>query len=486
MNKFIEDDHDYNCIQGITLTEGQVEAIEFALTKFNCIIGLKPGMGKSLVALRVAYQILRKTEKTICFIVCPKEANIAFKKELKTKIKLRYSILTTDEKKLDKKSRVYLFNYSNLDPLEEYLNKFRKAGYKVFLIADEVHLMQSADSNMSKRLRSLRSDFSCVFGLTGTPVLNALEGLWRIVDFVKPGFLGDYNQFRYYFIDYNRRNIRVGRQMRRIEEVKGYKHLDQLREILKTIIITRGIKYDVDFIFRKCELTDEEKKNYETAAKGVLDSEDNEKHIPSRLHDLQRIADGSHHLLESESLYSKAALLVSTVHEIINRGEGVLIYTEYEDTYRTLGEALKKNKQVIGYRKLHFITGKIPYKTRVDVVRNLQSGDVVVLTKAGCKSLNLQAVNNVIVYDIPFAIGDLIQLIGRVTRVDSKYDRQHVYFLEADQTIDTYKRLLVQSHSTMIQEIFGEDSNLPYYGDIDKDVMSKYRTYFKRKLLWCK
>ena len=112
----------------------------------------------------------------------------------------------------------------------------------------------------------------------------------------------------------------------------------------------------------------------------------------------------------------------------------------------------------------------------------LEDGTVV----HNCRSINLQAVNNIIVYDIPFSIGDLVQLIGRVTRVDTKYPKQFVYFLEANETIDTYKRLLIQSHSTIIQAIFGEDKNLPYFGDVDEDIMMKYRTYFKRKLLWCK
>ena len=73
-------------------------------------------------------------------------------------------------------------------------------------------------------------------------------------------------------------------------------------------------------------------------------------------------------------------------------------------------------------------------------------------------------------------------MIGRVTRVDTKYDKQRIYFLEVSETIDTYKRLLVQSHASVIQEIFGEDTNLPYFGDIEDDMVAKYRQYFKNKL----
>ena len=86
--QLLEENHDYN-FPGVEFTPDQVDAIEFALTKFNCIIGLQPGLGKTLVSLRVAYQILARTKKTVCFVVCPKEANTAFKKELKKKFRLQ-------------------------------------------------------------------------------------------------------------------------------------------------------------------------------------------------------------------------------------------------------------------------------------------------------------------------------------------------------------------------------------------------------------
>ena len=51
---------------------------------------------------------------------------------------------------------------SNLALLEEYTIRCRNAGYKIILIADEVHVMNSFSSNMSKKLRALRPNFACV------------------------------------------------------------------------------------------------------------------------------------------------------------------------------------------------------------------------------------------------------------------------------------------------------------------------------------
>ena len=382
--QLLEENHDYN-FPGVEFTPDQVDAIEFALTKFNCIIGLQPGLGKTLVSLRVAYQILARTKKTVCFVVCPKEANTAFKKELKKKFRLPFSIQTTEEKEFNPKSRFIIFNYSNLALLEEYTIRCRNAGYKIILIADEVHVMNSFSSNMSKKLRALRPNFACVVGLTGTPILNAVEGIWGIVDFVCPGYLGRYNDFRYRYVKYKRRTIRVtGGRTRQIEEPQGIQNVEELSSRLEGVIITRRLTYDVEFVYKSCSLIDDEKEQYEKAAKGIFESEDDEKAMSARLHDLQRIADGSHHLMEGNYTYSKAKLLVSSVREIMQRGEGVLIYTEYEDTYRALGDVIEKYRGMIGYKNLYFITGKVTYKKRVEVEQYLKAGDVVVLTKAGC------------------------------------------------------------------------------------------------------
>ena len=87
-------------------------------------------------------------------------------------------------------------------------------------------------------------------------------------------------------------------------------------------------------------------------------------------------------------------------------------------------------------------------------------------------------------YNTPFATGWFIQLVGRITRMDSKYDNQNIYVLEANNTIDTYKRLLIQDHANLIEVVFGKEGSLPDIGSMDKDAMKKYRSYFKRKFLW--
>ena len=108
-------------------------------------------------------------------------------------------------------------------------------------------------------------------------------------------------------------------------------------------------------------------------------------------------------------------------------------------------------------------------------------GSCVVMTRAGAQSLNLQALNNVIVYDIPFSLGVFIQVVGRVTRLNTKYDQFNVYFIEVDGTIDSYKRMLIQDRMNVIEALFGGDDTIPI------DVKELDRTFIReirRDFLW--
>lgn len=485
MNKFLRPDRNYDLMEGIKLVPEQVEGVEFLLKNYNAIVGLQAGLGKTALTLTAAQHILNNTKDTICFIICPKSANSAFIKEITTKLKEKYSLYTAEKTEVRTGSRYLIFNYSRMDLVIKYLYAVKKKGYKVFAIVDEVHTMQSQTSAQAKALRSVRNEFSCVFGATATPLLNNIEGTYWVVDFVRPGYFGTFRDFQSRYIDYKERTINMkGGRKRRQKDIVGYRNLDELSLKLSKVVLVRRLQYNLEFIYKECDLDRYESLQYATAAKGILADELKEKDFSARLHDLQKVVDGTHPDTHSDYYYSKMRLMVDTVKECIGRGEGCIIYTEYEDTYRKLGEILEKYKKSIGYNNLYYITGKIAQKKRDEVENKLSPLDIVIITKAGCQSINLQAVNNVIFYNTPFAVGWMIQTVGRIARMDSKYNKQNIYILEAKDTIDTYKRLLVQQHADLIKTLFGKEGNLPDMDTSEKDAIKKYRTYFKRKLLW--
>lgn len=61
------------------------------------------------------------------------------------------------------------------------------------VICDEAHRMKNISTLLGKSLRHLES--TCRILLTGTPVQNALQDLWSLMDFAQPGLLGNHATF---------------------------------------------------------------------------------------------------------------------------------------------------------------------------------------------------------------------------------------------------------------------------------------------------
>eukprot|EP00927_Polykrikos_kofoidii_P002535 TRINITY_DN11011_c0_g1_i3.p1 TRINITY_DN11011_c0_g1~~TRINITY_DN11011_c0_g1_i3.p1 ORF type:complete len:1682 (+),score=369.33 TRINITY_DN11011_c0_g1_i3:164-5047(+) len=61
------------------------------------------------------------------------------------------------------------------------------------VVCDEAHRMKNISTLLGKSLRRLRAN--CRILLTGTPVQNALQDLWSLMDFAQPGLLGNHATF---------------------------------------------------------------------------------------------------------------------------------------------------------------------------------------------------------------------------------------------------------------------------------------------------
>ena len=132
---------------------------------------------------------------------------------------------------------------------------------------------------------------------------------------------------------------------------------------------------------------------------------------------------------------------------------------------------------------IHEVTGKISQKKRRAVEDAIQPRDIVLITSAGTESINLQKANNLIFYEIPFPLREFIQACGRITRTNSTYDKFHIYVLEAEGTIDTYKKNRIMSNSIPIKIVVGGSNILPteilILSEADKQAQ-------KDQLLWWK
>jgi len=486
IESLIRPDRDYTINPDYPLYPEQEIIVDFIFHNLNCIVSAQTGIGKTYSSLTAASHIQEYSDEAVAIIFCPKQAVKVFKKEIEEKICMPYSIYSADEVSLSKDHRFYIITHSYINKEESqkivrWLNKNRKT----IAIVDEAHHLQSHETQFTQTMRLFRDNFSCVWLLTATPLLNHMEGLFNIVDYCRPGYFGNFFRFRNKYLKTRKRKIRRGGRLVTFREVLGYKKLPELKQKLAEISIRVFRDYDLSFEFLSTPITAKEEDIYRIAAEGILDEDydsENTKDFAPRLHDLQRVVDNSHSEMNTIPLSSKEELLISTVKEIINRGEASLIYVEYRSTEQRLSELLSNHKDEIGYFNLYFITGDTPFKERLEIEDDLDRQDIVILTSAGGQSINLEQANNIVFYDISFAIGNTIQVIGRITRANTDYDNFNIYFIEAENTIDTYKIKLMEDNAHLIQSVFeGGDPNLP--DDVEK-LNRESISEIRKKLLW--
>lgn len=81
-------------------------------------------------------------------------------------------------------------------------------------------------------------------------------------------------------------------------------------------------------------------------------------------------------------------------------------------------------------------------------------------------------------------VGRVIQVCGRICRVDTTYDHQNLITLTVKDTIDDYKVTLFRDHLSLISKLLGDEGTGVLtdceYLDIDRSNMKE----LKNSLLW--
>lgn len=510
----------------MVLSQDQNEVVEFLLQNqysFNCS---QTGFGKTITTLTAAVHnaVNNPTLDIHYAIVVPNSAVKAFEYHLKDILGIPYSIYTATKTRVTSGARFHIFNYTTLSkdafktqkkqvrgkwvsqkelvsisPQLRALLELRKEHNNLWLIADEAHGLQDANSNQYKIMAQLRNIFLGVWFLTATPILNNIDGLFYMVDLVRPGFFNNIYAFRnrytvqeeIEFWEYSRTAKKPVLQKRKV--VVGYKNQDVLKQKFAEIAIIKSREYDLTFHYKSVDINPEFQKYYKMAGDGIFkggkDASKGSKqdHAAARLHDLQRVVSNSHKDLKYSNDYTKLTtkeeLLLKTIVEVLGRDEATLIYFSYTETLERVKGLLELYSSQLGINKIHIISGEVKLAVRKKVADILTNRDVVLMTSAGTESIDLQQANNLIFYEVPFPIREFIQACGRIARFNTKYSEFNVYVLEMSGTIDEYKKNRIIANTPLIKSVLGSSSTLPTeLLDIGLDDIKEMRN----ELLWWK
>lgn len=469
-----------------TLYPAQEKALEKLYTMRSAVISLQTGLGKTMTTLHLAKYLQDKEAVRTIFCI-PKSARAAFEKELRTKLEVTFLMINSDNPLTDKDVLYkYSFIFIEFSVLGNYIvdlvNLVKSKPSYVFI--DEAHALCSPKSAQTTYMKMIRDNCIGCFSITATPLCTSIEGLFHLYHFTFPTLkvFQSWVRFRNMYCITQDRTIRMMGKKRIIKEIVGYKNMEELNTLLDKITIKGAVEYNVDYQFLKTPLDDDRLEQYKLAAKGLLVTEE-EKEWGPRLHDLQRVVDGLPQNDEPIKEYNKTRLLISVLKEIMERNEATLIYVEYMETIDYLKNILNNHKEELNFNNIMVLSGVEKEEKRQKIEQELDQRDIVIITKAGRASRNLQRSNNLIMYNTPFSLSDFLQLSGRICRVDTTFDKHHFYILEVERTIDTYRIALFKDHLSLLDRLLGKECKGTLtcdYVEIDRMKMKD----LKKSLLW--
>lgn len=418
------------------------------------IIGDEVGIGKTLQAIALAESPVTEPGKIL--ILCPAILKYQWENEFK-KFLPTAAVQVIDgnaEERMDQwkeDAKYYIANYELL--LRDSVISLRKWS---MVIADEATRISNPRSKTAKALKNLATIRKVA--LTGTPLSNRPQEVWSIVDWVQPGYLGDYWHF-------------INRYCVKNEwgSIVSYMNLDELKLKLKRVMIRR-MKKDVltelpDKIITDVpfKLSDEEADLYKKIKQEILfeiESADISKiqdpimiqHTLVKMVRLRQLT-GSLELLGENKTSTKLEVLKQLLEDMAVDGKmpKVIIFSEFSQ----MCDILTQNLDLYGALK---ITGDVGAVQRQEVLKQFNqdpSKNILVMSSAGQYGLNIQAASVIIHYDMPWSLAKLVQREGRAHRLGQK-ETVMVYNLIAKGTLDMYMHKVLFKKQKLAEDLLGD------------------------------
>lgn len=420
-----------------------------------------PGLGKTIQTIGA----LEGVERILVF--CPSSLKYSWKEEIE-RWDPNADVVVVDGKKEDRfqcwnrKNQWTIANYELL--IHDFDNIPKEWGA---IVCDEATRISNPDAQTVRNLKTIKTKKR--IALTGTPISNRPDDIWSIIDWLVPGYLGTFYQFRQKYCienDYGR--------------VVGYKNLDQLSSKVNRFMLRR-MKNEVftDFppktvLHINFELSETERTLYQAVKEQVIDdikklSDLDTKSlgiIPVKMLRLKQ-ATGHTKLVggygNGES--TKLDTLRMMLKPIIESGEKAIIFSQFAEMLHILREELREFRPLVIY-------GDVSSVERMVAVKEFNDdplGRIIIMTEAGAYGLNMQSALYVFHYDAPWSVAKLNQREDRAHRHGVK-GPVTVYHLVARNTIDEYVIKTLHRKNKISVDILQDVDRLEEMGLSKEDI----------------
>ena len=359
-------------------------------------------------------------------------------------------------------SDFYIINYDLLYKRQEDI---ADTGIRT-IICDEVHNLRSIRTKKYAALRYLaaRPAVTRRLGLSGTPIYNRGSEIWPIVDILRPGMLGSFEEFCEYFCYMNDKGKAIVLESKR----------EGLRQQLQEHVMLRRKKSDVlkelkDKVRYK-EVIEADTAYYQNELGRIwkkMESEQKEASTQFRRSASYRRA------IQSERVaagMSKIPTVTNFVRNIMDIEESVVVFCHHRDIHRTLHENLQEFEPAA-------IIGGQSDTVRQDNIDKFQEGKTKMMIaglRAGNVGINLSRAKYVVFAELDWSPAIHRQAEDRLHRIGQK-ETVFAYYLIGNGTLDDHVANVLVDKSYEIDQILDESREVYENGEKAQLILAQIR-----------
>ena len=402
-------------------------------------------------------------------VVCPSSLSLNWQNEAnKFANKLKTLVIKgslSDRKRQIKEIDKYDLVITSYDLLKRDIELYEKEDYNFrFIIADEAQYLKNSNTQNAKSIKKIKAETR--YALTGTPIENSLAELWSIFDFIMPGYLFSYREFKNTY----EMPIIKGEDENAMQKLKMLIEPFVLRRTKKEVLKELPDKTVTVLNNEMCEEQRNLYINYlarakqEVAEKVKLNGYEKSKmQILAALTRLRQICcHPGLFINDYNEGSSKLEQCMEIIKEAVKSGHKILLFSGYTSMFEIIEKEL--NKEQIQYLKL---TGSTKVDERIKMVdefnQNSEIQVFLISLKAGGTGLNLTGADMVIHYDPWWNLSTENQATDRAYRIGQKNN------------VQVYKLITKNSIEEKIYELQEKKSKLA-------DNMLETNTVFVNKL----
>jgi len=420
--------------------------------------------------LSIIVDYVQNSETTkASLVVCPSSLSLNWQNEAnKFANKLKTVVIKgslSDRKRQIKEIDKYDLVITSYDLLKRDIDLYEKEDYNFrFIIADEAQYLKNSNTQNAKSIKKIKAETR--YALTGTPIENSLAELWSIFDFIMPGYLFSYREFKNTY----EMPIIKGEDENTMQKLKMLIEPFVLRRTKKEVLKELPDKTVTVLNNEMCEEQRNLYINYlarakqEVAEKVKLNGYEKSKmQILAALTRLRQICcHPGLFINDYNEGSSKLEQCMEIIKEAVKSGHKILLFSGYTSMFEIIEKEL--NKEQIQYLKL---TGSTKVDERIKMVdefnQNSEIQVFLISLKAGGTGLNLTGADMVIHYDPWWNLSTENQATDRAYRIGQKNN------------VQVYKLITKNSIEEKIYELQEKKSKLA-------DNMLETNTVFVNKL----